>query len=420
MKLARINLNRRAVISTSIPTEPGEPNYIVLDQESDFNVISQLKLRNLECVATLFDPGKFLKNTSGIKSDNAVFSERSLKIVEQSGNDPDTIQSTIKDQDLKFNSRFLLNDFDITIKLPNNVDVKVVMKFKKPQSYGAESYLVRTIVSGNITDYSTTTKKNVNWQNASTVLGKLYGDLFQSLCFSDARVIPGNIYQGIGDLPHVISKLGLCKYGGMTKPNLIYDDSTSSQALVYTINDIEKTSPNLRGRSMSMRPGVQQQIGVNLKNLKAKLMAKLNNQNTNKKDKSTILLYLRRARGSANEKEKTKNLLNTYQQIFPRNQEVSILSEQMKRHNENLGPMPLFNRIMRGYSVNERLKPTMRTVMTKNKNLYKALEYYRVSSGNEITTRPANNKLNNIKAFFGGKTSLTKKDIRNLKGILGV
>ena len=418
VQLAGINLNKNVVVSNYIPTVPGEPNYVVLDQESDFGVISKLNLRNLECVATLFDPGKYLKTTSGIKADAAVFSERSLKIMEQSGNNPDMIESIIRDRDLKFNSRFLLNDFDITMNLPSNVNLQVEMKFKKPQSYGAESYLVRTRVNGTLTNYSTTAKKNVNWQNPSTVLGKLYGDLFQSLCFSDARAIPGNIYQGIGDLPHVISKLGLCKYGGMIKPNLIYDDSTSAQALVYTINDIEKTTPNLRGRNMSMRPGVQEKVGVNLKNLKKKLEAALNNKDTKSVLKGAIRLYLRRAKEATNEKVKTANLLNTYQLVFGRNNpEVSMLSEQMKRHSENLGNMPLFNRIMQGYGVNESLKPFMKNAVNKNKTLYKALEKYRVSSANanEANSRPANNKLNNIKAFFRGKTSLTQKDIRNLK-----
>ena len=170
-----------------------------------------------------------------------------------------------------------------------------------------------------------------------------------------------------------------------------------------------------------MRPGVQEKIGVNVKNLEAKLRAKLNNGNTPMMVKSIIRTYMNRARGTASEKEKTKNLLTTYQLVFGRNSlEVSRLSEQMKRHGENLGNMPLFNRIMKGYGVNNSLKPTIRIILEKNKKLYNALEKYRVSSANEITSRPANNKLNNIKAFFRGKTSLNQKDIRNLKSMLNL
>jgi hypothetical protein len=206
--------------------------YMILDQESHQFISVDGGFNNLETVATLIDPGRFVKT-----SPNAPDAEKEIAYSIASG------------QNRRIINFYYFKNFDITLKI-DKITKNIKLGFKDPPlginnvtsttKLPTNIYLKTNWLSNNITNVDIGgTAKNINMNNLQSVLSKLLGDFNQGLTMSMNNV-PKNYYQASEDVVHVYKVMMLYAnnnsssylprimtvYGG--RPKFIVGSSTSN------------------------------------------------------------------------------------------------------------------------------------------------------------------------------------------------
>jgi len=169
--------------------------YMILDQESHQFISVDGGFNNLETVATLIDPGRFVKT-----SPNAPDAEKEIAYSIASG------------QNRRIINFYYFKNFDITLKI-DKITKNIKLGFKDPPlginnvtsttKLPTNIYLKTNWLSNNITNVDIGgTAKNINMNNLQSVLSKLLGDFNQGLTMSMNNV-PKNYYQASEDVVHV-------------------------------------------------------------------------------------------------------------------------------------------------------------------------------------------------------------------------